>query len=83
MGSVDLNFLGDSGEYDLLGVKNGFRKLSELYINQLVNEGKWFTVCHKIDPKQVDIMQIENSLGTKLGSYINEVFVEHLYISIC
>lgn len=79
MGSVDLNFLGDTGEYDLLGVKNGFRKLSELYINQLVNEGKWFTVCHKIDPKQVDIMQIENSLGTKLGSYINEVFEEGSY----
>lgn len=79
MGGIDLNFLGDTGEYDLFGVKNGFRKLSELYIKQLVNEGKWFTVCHKIDPKQEDIMQVQNAEGVKLGSYIKEVFEEGTY----
>lgn len=79
MGEIDLNFLGDTGEYDLLGVKNGFRKLSELYIKQLVDAGKWFTVCHKIDPKQEDIMQVQNGEGVKLGSYIKEVFEEGSY----
>lgn len=79
MGEIDLNFLGDTGEYDVLGVKNGFRKLSELYIKQLVDAGKWFTVCHKIDPKQEDIMQVQNGEGVKLGSYIKEVFEEGSY----
>lgn len=79
MEDVDLKFLGDTGEYDLLGVQNGFRKLSELYIKQLVDEGKWFTVCHKIDNRQEDIMQVTNNLGTKLGSYISNVFEEGSY----
>lgn len=79
MEDLDLKFLGDTGEYDLLGVQNGFRKLSELYIKQLVDEGKWFTVCHKIDSKQVDIMQVTNNLGTKLGSYISDIFEEGTY----
>jgi len=76
---VDLKFLGDTGKYDLLGVQNGFRKFSELYIKQLVDEGKWFTVCHKIDNNQEDIMQVTNNLGTKLGSYISGVFEEGNY----
>lgn len=79
MGDIDLNFLGDNGNYDLLGVKNGFRKLSELYIKQLVDNGKWFTVCHKINTNQEDIMQITNNEGVKLGSYIKEVFQEGGY----
>lgn len=79
MGDINLQFLGDPGVYDILGVKNGFRELCELYIQQLVNEGKWFTICHKIDNKQEDIMQVTNSYGVKLGSYINEVFQEGSY----
>lgn len=79
MGDIDLNFLGDTGEYDILGVKNGFRRLCELYIKQLVDDGKWFTVCHKIDPRQEDIMQVQNGEGVKLGSYIKEVFEEGSY----
>lgn len=72
-------FIGDTGEYDILGVKNGFRKLSELYIKQLVNDGKWFTVCHKIDKNQVDIMGIENSEGDTLGRVVDRVFEEGGY----
>lgn len=79
MGDINLNFLGDSGKHDLLGVENGFRKLSELYISQLVEEGKWFTICNKIDSKQEDLMQIQNAEGVKLGSYIKGVFEEGGY----
>lgn len=75
------NFLGDTGKYDTLGVLNGFRKLSELYINQLVEEGKWFTVCHKIDNNQVDIMGIQNDSGEKLGSIVSSIFEESSYRS--
>lgn len=73
------NFLGETGKHDILGVLNGFRKLSELYINQLVSQGKWFTVCHKIDKNQEDIMAIKNNGGIKLGSMIDEVFQEGGY----
>lgn len=79
MGEIDLNFLGDTGKYDLLGVENGFRKLCDLYIKQLVDEGKWFTICHKIHSKQEDIMQVQNAEGVKLGSYINDIFEEGSY----
>lgn len=79
MSDIDLNFLGDNGNYDTLGVVNGFRKFSEMYIGQLVEEGKWFTVCHKIDDRQEDIMRIQNKYGTKLGSMIAEVFEEGTY----
>lgn len=68
------SFIGDSGKYDLLGVRNGFRQLCELYIRQLVDGGKWFTVCHKIDPLQEDIMQVVNDRGVKLGSFISDLF---------
>lgn len=74
-----LKFLGDYGKHDELGVINGFRKLSELYIKQLVDEGKWFTVCHKIDSNQVDLMQIVNAEGVKLGTMISETFQEGVY----
>lgn len=81
MSDVDLNFLGDNGIYDSLGVLNGFRKFSEMYISQLVEDGKWFTICHKIDERQEDIMRIENKYGTKLGSMIADVFEEGTYRS--
>lgn len=79
MDDAIIKFLGDSGEYDILGVVNGFRRLCDMYIKQLVEEGKWFTVCHKIDSKQVDIMQVENGEGVKLGSFVNDVFEEGGY----
>ena len=74
-------FLGDLGKYDPLGVLNGFRKLSELYIKQLVDSGKWFTVCHKIDGNQEDIMAIRNNEDVKLGSMIGDIFQEGSYRS--
>ena len=79
MDDAIIKFLGDSGEYDILGVVNGFRRLCDMYIKQLVEEGKWFTVCHKIDSKQVDIMQVEKGEGVKLGSFVNDVFEEGGY----
>lgn len=79
MDDAIIKFLGDSGEYDILGVVNGFRRLCDMYVKQLVEEGKWFTVCHKIDSKQVDIMQVENGEGVKLGSFVNDVFEEGGY----
>ena len=79
MSEVNLNFLGDNGKNDILGIKNGFRKLTELYIKNLVENEKWFTICHKIDPKQEDIMQITNSEGVKLGSTIQAIFEEGTY----
>ena len=79
MDDAIIKFLGDSGEYDILGVVNWFRRLCDMYIKQLVEEGKWFTVCHKIDSKQVDIMQVEKGEGVKLGSFVNDVFEEGGY----
>lgn len=76
---VDLSFLGDSGKSDELGVINGFRRLCELYVKKLVDEGKWFTICHKINPKQIDIMQVVGDKGVKLGSYVSETFEEGSY----
>lgn len=76
-----VKFLGDYGEHDGLGVVNGFRKLSELYIRQLVEEGKWFTVCHKINALQEDIMSVTNGQGLKLGSFIRDTFIESSYRS--
>lgn len=81
MENASVKLLGDTGEYDLFGVNNGFRKLSEMYINQLVGEGKWFTVCHKISALQEDIMAVKNNKGVKLGSMISEVFIESSYRS--
>lgn len=77
--SESAKFLGDIGRRDKLGVLNGFRKLSEIYIQQLVEEGKWFTVCHKINDKQEDLMQIENGDGCKLGRFIADTFEEGGY----
>lgn len=74
-------FLGDTEKYDNLGVLNGFRALGELYVRQLVDDGKWFTVCHKIDPKQEDIMAIQNDKGVKLGTLISEIYPESVYRS--
>lgn len=76
---MDNKFLGDTGQYDVLGVVNGFRTLSELYVKQLVSQGKWFTICHKINDSQEDIMKIENGEGVTLGNVINEVFQEGTY----
>lgn len=77
--SESAKFLGDIGKRDMLGVLNGFRKLSEMYIQQLVDEGKWFTVCHKIDSKQEDIMKIENGKDCTLGRFIADTFEEGGY----
>lgn len=77
--SESAKFLGDVGKIDELGVLNGFRKLSEMYIQQLVEEGKWFTICHKINDNQVDLMQIENADGCKLGRFIADTFEEGSY----
>lgn len=79
MSDIDLKFLGDTGKYDILGVKNGFRKLCELYIPQVVNEGNWFTVCHKMAQNQQDIMKIEDGEGVRLGTYISNIFQEGSY----
>ena len=69
------SFLGDEGKYDDLGVLNGFRSLCEKYIPMVVEEGRWFTCCHKISDKQVDIMQIKNEeTGDTLGRFISNVF---------
>lgn len=78
MSEVD-KFLGDYGKRDSLGVQNGFRKLSELYISKLVDEGKWFTVCHKIGDKQVDIMKIKGNDDYTLGQAISNTFEEGGY----
>lgn len=79
METVDVKFLGDIGKSDELGVLNGFRKLCEIYIQNLIQEGKWFTVCHKISSKQVDLMAITNSYDVKLGRMISDVFEEGSY----
>lgn len=67
-------FLGNSGSYDIFGTLNGFRTLTELYVNKLVDEGKWFTLCHKIDSSQEDIMKVTNGDGVTLGSVIHNIF---------
>lgn len=73
------NFIGDTGKYDLFGVKNGFRKLLDMYIRQLVDDGKWFTVCHRIDDSQVDLMSIQNGEGMKLGRLLADTYSESQY----
>lgn len=73
MGEVN-SFLEDIGNCDELGVLNGFRTICEAVVKQVVSEGKWFTVCHKVDKEQVDIMSIENDSGKKLGAFLHDVF---------
>lgn len=72
------SFLG-FGKVDELGTINGFRKLMEMYIPNVVEDDKWFTVCHKIDASQIDLMKITGNDGKTLGNVIGEEFVEGSY----
>lgn len=69
-----MSFLYASSSYDLLGTLNGFREFCTLYIDELVESGKWFTICNKIDDRQIDIMELENDTGYSLGQLIDGIY---------
>lgn len=73
------NFLGDTQEYDILGVRNGFRSLCEKYVEILVESGKWFSCCYRVSKAQEDLMRIEKTGGIKLGSLVAERFPNCVY----
>lgn len=71
-------FIGLDGKADGLGVLNGFRLLTDRYVRQVVQEGNWFTLCHKIDEKQLDIMKLSNGSET-MGQILSHTYENSNY----
>lgn len=66
-------------EHDLLGESTSFRKICSKFVKNVVEQGKWFTFCTKIDAQQIDIMGIKNNEGVSLGSMVRDVYPEMQY----
>ena len=67
--------------YDMLGAKTLFRVVTEKMVENVVEEGKWFSFCTKINTNQVDIMSEKNSDGVKIGKFAAEIYPETMYRS--
>lgn len=76
---IEGKFLGFDGTYNELGVVNGFRHLLSSYIESIVPQGKWFTVCTRIDDSQIDLMKLENAEGFTVGQIISGYYKEAIY----
>ena len=68
-------------EYDLFGAKNVFRKVISKCVQNIVNEGKWFSCCTRADDRQVDVMKVKNSSGDTLGSMLRKSYPDMTYRS--
>ena len=67
------------GESDILGENNQLRRLCNTMVENVVKQGKWFTICHKIHKDQVDIMKISNKEDVTLGAMVSDAYPEMEY----
>lgn len=64
---------------DLLGERTAFRELVSQVVSKVVDYGKWFAFCTKIDDSQYDIMSYKSSKGVKIGRFIHDLYPETSY----
>ena len=69
----------DDVQLDYLGFRTKFRLLCESVVKSIVNEGKWFSFCTKINKEQVDVIAYKNDKGVKVGDFIKDIYSESSY----
>lgn len=66
-------------KFDLYGEKSVFRSVINLYVRNLVSEGKWFGFCTGSGGLQYDLMSIVNKSGDKLGTLVAKNYPDSVY----
>lgn len=61
-------------EYDLLGVRNGLRKLLEGYVAGLAEEGVGFTFGQKVHSSQMNVLRLADGSGITLGDKLVDFY---------
>lgn len=61
-------------EYDLLGARNGIRKILEGYVKGLADDGVGFTFGHKVHKQQVDVLKLADGNGRVLGQKLVQFY---------
>lgn len=74
-------FVNKEDTYDLFGAKTMFRQLTGNIVEGVVQEGRWFSFCTRINEVQFDVMSYKNKDEVKLGSFVAQFYPDTIYRS--